>query len=60
MGFRPRSAPQTVTMPEDSEWFVWKSNWCRWTSASAGTDSNGAGGLTMLDVIHSVERMAGA
>src|SRR5882757_760132 len=59
MGFRPKKRTQTVIMPEDSEWYGLEAelvpmNFGMWLELT----NSGADGLPILDVIHSVEKMA--
>jgi hypothetical protein len=59
MGFRPKKRTQTVTMTEDSEWYGLEAelvpmDFGMWLELT----NSGADGLSMLDVIHSVEKMS--
>lgn len=59
MGFRPKKRTQTVTIPEGSEWYglsveMIPMNLETWL----GLTAEGAEGLTMRDIIKSVDRMA--
>ncbi len=59
MGFRPKKRTQSVIMPEDSEWYgleveLVPMDFGMWLELT----NSGADGLSMLDVIHSVEKMS--
>lgn len=59
MGFRPKKRTQIVIIPEDSQWHGLEAelvpmNFGMWLELT----NSGAAGLSMLDVMHSVEKMA--
>lgn len=58
MGFRPKKRTETVTMPEDSEWYGLEVEMLPMDFGMWLELTNSGSQMSMLDVIHSVEKMS--